>query len=414
MFREILHVDINSFYVSVELREQPKLMKEAVAVGGDEKNRHGIILAKTPLAKKYGVKTGETIWEAKKKCPQLILLPPHYEKYLQVSRLAHNIYYSYTNQVEPYGMDECWLDITGSKKLFGSADQIAHKIKRQIKNELGVTVSVGLSFNKVFSKLASDLKKPDALTIIPPKDFKKIVWPLPIQEMIMVGSSTTQKLNRINIYTLGELANTDPAILKSLLGINGVKLWHWANGHDDSYVRDYFHSIPIESIGKSITCSADLENNEEVGKVIQKLCQDISKRLIENKFLARGIHIGYRDDAFLSFGYDALLPYPTYSSLELFYSAYDIFKKHHTWKQKVRTIYVRAIHLVPDRNIIQSNFLHKMTSHYRRLVLEKNIYHIRKRFGEEAITYANLMGALKMPSDNRDIVKMPPSFFIKK
>lgn len=194
--RDILHVDMNSFYVSVELRDRPEYMEKAVAVGGDEENRHGIILAKTPLAKKYGVKTGEPIWQAKKKCPGLVILPPHYDKYIEVSKKAHKIYYSYTNQVEPFGMDECFLDVTGSKRLFGDGYNIGNEIKSRIKRELKVTVSVGRSFNKVFAKLASDMAGRDEICEINRDNFKKVVWPLEIDEMIMIGIKNQEEIKQ--------------------------------------------------------------------------------------------------------------------------------------------------------------------------------------------------------------------------
>ncbi|MGI5948922.1 DNA polymerase Y family protein [Peptoniphilus sp.] len=410
--RDILHVDMNSFYVSVELRDRPEEMKKAVAVGGDEENRHGIILAKTPLAKKYGVKTGEPIWQAKKKCPDLVILPPHYDKYIDISKRAHRIYYSYTNQVEPFGMDECFLDVTGSRKLFGDGHEIGEKIKNRVREELKVTVSVGRSFNKVFAKLASDEAGHDEIFEISRDNFREIVWSLEVDEMIMIGSRTKRKLNKINVYTLGDLAKTETKVLKNLLGINGVKLKNWANGYDDSNVLDYYAQIPIKTIGRSITCSEDLLNECEVRAVIQKLSQDISKRLIENKFLARGIHIGYRNHDILSFGYDRLLDYPTNSSIEITNLAMKVLREEGELENRMRAIYIRAINLVPDNYSVQTDFFKDIYAHEKSLKLESAIYSIRKRYGNDAITYASLLGDIKMPDDGREMVIMPHSFFM--
>ena len=410
--RDILHVDMNSFYVSVELRDRPEYMEKAVAVGGDEENRHGIILAKTPLAKKYGVKTGEPIWQAKKKCPGLVILPPHYDKYIEVSKKAHKIYYSYTNQVEPFGMDECFLDVTGSKRLFGDGYNIGNEIKSRIKRELKVTVSVGRSFNKVFAKLASDMAGRDEICEINRDNFKKVVWPLEIDEMIMFGIKTKRKLNKINIYTLGDLAGAEPDMLRNLFGINGLKFKNWANGYDDSKVLDYYAQIPIKTIGRSITCSEDLLNEFEVRAVLQKLSQDISKRLIENNFLARGIHVGYRDHDLCSFGYDSMLDYPTNSSIEITELAMEVLREHRELENRMRAIYIRAIKLVSDRESIQADFFKDISSHEKSLSLESAIYFIRKRYGKDAITYANLLGDIKMPNDGREMVIMPHSFFM--
>lgn len=410
--RDVLHVDMNSFYVSVELRDRPKEMEKAVAVGGDEENRHGIILAKTPLAKKYGVKTGEPIWQAKKKCPSLVILPPHYDKYLEVSKKAHKIYYSYTNQVEPFGMDECFLDVTGSRRLFGNGFEIGNEIKSRIKRELKVTVSVGRSFNKVFAKLASDMAGRDEICEINRDNFKKIVWPLEIDDMIMIGVKTKKKLNKINIYTLGDLATAEPGMLKSLFGINGLKFKNWANGLDDSRVLDYYSKIPIKTIGRSITCSEDLLNEFEVRAVIQKLSQDISKRLIENNFLARGIHVGYRDHDLYSFGYDKMLDYPTNSSIEITELAMKVLRDNRELENRMRAIYIRAINLVSNKESIQVDLFKDIYAHERSLKLESAIYSIRKRYGNDSITYANLLGDIKMPSDGREMVIMPHSFFM--
>lgn len=267
--RAILHSDLNSYYASVEMMLNPSLRGKAVAVCGSTENRHGIALAKSELAKMAGVKTGMVNWEAKRCCPNLIMVQPNFEQYIKYSALARNIYGRYTDQIEPYGMDECWLDITGNS--MGSPLAIAESIRETIKNELGLTVSIGVSFTKIFAKLGSDLKKPDAITCITPESYRKQIWPLPASDLLYVGRATTEKLHKHGIETIGGIAQCDKMLLKSWLGINGIKLWEFANGVDDSRVRPFDYEPVAKSVGHGITCTADLENNNEVLQVLFEL-----------------------------------------------------------------------------------------------------------------------------------------------
>ncbi|RVU55032.1 DNA polymerase IV [Anaerosphaera multitolerans] len=408
--RQILHIDMNSFYASVELLDKPELKNKPVAVGGDVEKRHGIILAKNILAKNSGVKTAEPIWEAKKKCPDLIILPPNYEKYLFYSRKSHEMYYSYTNQVEPFGMDECWLDVTGSYGLFGSGVKIGNEIRKRIKRELGLTVSIGVSFNKVFAKFGSDYKKPDALTYISKENYKDIIWPLNVEEMIMVGPKTKKKLNKLGIYKLSDLALANPKMLKNIFGINGVKIWQWANGRDESPVKDYKFRNPIKSIGHGITCSSDLVDDFEVRRVFQQLSQKVSGRLIDSGLKALGVQIYIRDSTLSSMTLQGKLNYPSYSSLELTERAMELFKSKYRWKHNVRAVAIRAINLRDILEVYQVHFLEDVGEHEKKLRMERTVKSIRDRFGKDSITYGNLIGDLKMPDDGRDIVIMPNSF----
>ena len=263
MERTILHCDMNNFYASVECMLDPKLRGKPVAVGGDVENRHGIILAKNYEAKQYGVQTAEALWQAKQKCPNLIIVPPHYEEYLKYSRLAHSIYAEYTDRIEPYGMDEVWMDITGSTRLFGDGEKVANELRRRIKFELGLTISVGVSFCKVFAKLGSDMKKPDAVTIIPQDSFREVIWDLPASDMLGVGRSTEKLLSSYGIRTIGQLANAYPDMLERKLGKNGMMLVAFANGLDRSRVAPQDYEPPMKSVGHGITTVQDLENNAE-------------------------------------------------------------------------------------------------------------------------------------------------------
>lgn len=275
MERAILHSDLNCFYASVEMMLDPSLRGKAVAVCGSTEDRHGIVLAKSEKAKKAGVKTGMVNWEARQQCPDLIVVPPQYDQYLKYSKLTQAIYQRYTDLIEPFGMDECWLDVTGSRMVCGDAMTIAENIRRSVREELGLTVSIGVSYNKIFAKLGSDMKKPDAITEICKDTFKDKVWPLDCSEMIYCGRATTAKLAKYCIYTIGDIAQTDPNFLKQLLGVNGLALWRYANGTDTSRVMHKDFVSPVKSVGHGITCIADLETEEEVWKVILSLCQDI-------------------------------------------------------------------------------------------------------------------------------------------
>ena len=249
----ILHSDMNSFYASVEMMLNPSLRGKPVAVCGATEDRHGIVLAKSELAKKAGVKTGMVNWEAERLCKDLILVPPHYDQYLKYSKLAHEIYYRYTDLVEPFGMDECWLDVTGSTYIFGSAMEIAEKIRKATREELGLTVSIGVSFNKIFAKLGSDMKKPDAITVIEKDTFRDKIWGLPAADLLGVGRATQRVLDSYCIRTIGDLAKTDPDFLKRRLGKPGVALWQYANGNDHSLVHNSDFVSPIKSVGHGIT-----------------------------------------------------------------------------------------------------------------------------------------------------------------
>ena len=292
--RTILHCDANNFYASVECALNPGLRDKFVAVSGDPEKRHGIILAKNTAAKACGVKTGETIWQAKLKCPQLICVPPHFDKYVEYSRRIFSIYTQYTQRVEPFGIDECWLDVTDSLKLLGSGEKIAEELRERIKREVGVTVSIGVSFTKVFAKLGSDMKKPDAVTVITPENFKSKVWGLDASEMLMVGRRTAAKLAGVGIHTIGDLANADERVLHRMLGVNGDKLRSEARGEGSDDVRLSYETDDPKSIGNSTTLPRDIVTREEVESVVTALAEMVATRLRKHGFVGRGIAVGIK------------------------------------------------------------------------------------------------------------------------
>ena len=258
--RSILHCDLNGFFASVECLKNPKLKNVPMAVSGDPKLRHGIILAKNELAKKYGIYTPETVYSAKKKCPNLVLVRPHFEDYHKYSKLVQQIYLKYTDRVEPFSIDECFLDITESLELFGTPVEIAYKIKEEVKNTLGLTISVGVSFNKIFAKMGSDMKKPDAVTVIDYEHFKEIIHPLSVDKMLFVGKSTTATLKKMRIDTIGDIANYDVNKLVKKLGKMGIELYRYANGIDNSEVAFFDTKRNPKSISKGITFPEDISD----------------------------------------------------------------------------------------------------------------------------------------------------------
>lgn len=407
MERSILHCDMNNCFASIEAKLDPSLRNKAIAVCGSEKERHGIVLAKSQEAKVLGVKTGEAIWEARLKCPHLLVVPPHYDEYLKYSKWAKSIYYEYTNQVEPFGLDEAWLDVTGSYMLHGPANEIADVLRQRIKTELGITISVGVSFNKTFAKLGSDFKKPDAVTEIKRDDFKSKVWPLEVDEMIGIGRVTKKKLNRINIYSLGDLAKSDPKVLKRLLGINGVYLWDMANGNDNSPVCDIDYVFPAKSIGQGITCTKDLVNDEEVKHVLQMLALKVTKRMIEAGLKCQGIVVSVRDCDLKTVSFQSKLSYPTISSIVMVERAMDLFKLNYRWHKTVRSVRIKAIYLEDDDKDIQLDFFEDYSSIKRKEDLDKTIYDIRKKFGNESITFCGLATDIKVPKHINEVITLP-------
>ncbi|MBR1534262.1 MAG: DNA polymerase IV, partial [Ruminococcus sp.] len=298
MMRTILHSDCNGFYASVECLYNPDIRDKPVAVGGDAEKRHGIILAKNQIAKAYHIKTGEAIWQARQKCPDLVVVPPHFERYMRFSKMCRRIYSDYTDHIENFGLDEAWLDVSGND---AGGEEIAHEIRERIKSELGITVSIGVSFNKIFAKLGSDYKKPDAVTVISRENFREIVWPLPAEDILYVGRSTKKKLNRLGVYTIGDLAAFPLPALRSNFGKWGDVLYTFSNGYDNSPVMHADESSAIKSIGNSTTTVRDLENDEDVKMIFMVLCDSVCRRLREQGAKAGVVAISVRDKELYSF-----------------------------------------------------------------------------------------------------------------
>ena len=380
MKRCVLHIDCNKFYASVECLYRPELRDKPMAVGGDPENRHGIILTKNEIASKYGLTVGEPLWKARQKCPDLVVVPPNYPLYLRFSALARKIYEDYSEFIEPFGVDECWLDVTGNEK---SGEEIAHEIRKRVKSQLGITVSVGVSFNKVFAKLGSDYKKPDAVTVIDESNYKDIAWSLPCGDLLMVGRSAQKKLNAYGINTIGDLADTDVAVLKSLFGKNGEMLHSFANGTECSPVRHKDEISDVKSVGNSTTAPRDLVNEEDVKTVFRVLCESVSTRLREKGLKGRVVTIYVRDKELSSFSRQMKIPANTDISTEIFYYAMKLFCANYFWNKPIRSLGVSVSDF--DVTYEQFDFEKTVENREKQERLEAAVDSLRRRFGNYCI-----------------------------
>ena len=391
MDRIILHCDLNCFYASVELLSHPDLRQVPMAVCGDPTARHGIILAKNEPAKRLGIQTAETIWQAKRKCPDLVLLPPHHDLYRQYSRQVNSIYEEYTDLVEPFGIDESWLDVTGSLHLFGGdAKALADTLRQRMREELGLTLSVGVSFNKVFAKLGSDYKKPDATTVISRENWRTVVWPLPVGALLYVGRAAQKVLSQHGVRTVGELAAMPEDTLEALLGKLGLQLHTYANGLDRSPVLSRDQREPIKSVGNSTTFSRDLTTWDQVRTGIAVLSDSVAMRLRRHGLCAGGVQVVLRTADFKNISRQKQLPRPTHLMRDLSEGALDLM--HQAWKAPtpIRMLSVTAIHLVPESEAyIQLDLLDRTSApcSEKQEKLERAMDAIRGKFGRDAISF---------------------------
>ena len=389
--RTILHSDLNNFYASVELLKHPECKDVPVVVCGSKEDRHGIVLAKNQIAKELGVKTGEVLWQAEKKCKNnLVKFQADFSSYLKVSCAVREIYGRFTDKIESFGIDECWLDITDSVKIFGSGEEIAEKIRTAVKEEIGVTVSIGVSFNKVFAKLGSDIKKPDAITVISMDNYKNIVWKLPAEDLLYVGRSTKKKLNALGIHTIGDIANTDEKILSNLLGVWGKTLHGYANGLDNSPVFNKRVEEGAKSIGNSMTNYKDLHTFDEVKTLILLLSESVASRLRESGLgKARTVKLTITDSLLQTYGKQGTFVNPSSSALDIAREAYKLFEKLYDWKNPVRALGVSVSNFtlgleqlsidIDDSKVIKKDRLD--------FAVDK----IRKKYGNNSVQRARIL-----------------------
>ena len=398
--RTILHSDCNSFYVSVECADHPSLCGKAVAVCGDPKERHGIILAKSDLAKKYGVATGKTVKSALEKCPGLILLPPNGEKYADYSHRMRAIYAEYTDRVEPFGLDESWLDVSGSRN---SGVQIAAELRRRAREELGITVSVGVSFNKVFAKLGSDLHKPDATTLITVQNFRQKIWPMPAESLLFIGRSTAKRLHEYGLHTIGDVATCGENVLHALLGKSGDTLYRYATGGDDTPVLPIEHEDNVKSIGNSTTPAFDIEDESDARRILYLLCDSVAERLRAQKMRCRTVSLWIRDSNLLTIERQLPLREPTDLSAEIMQASLYLLRRGWDMRSPLRSLGVRGSDLVSSLTGLQQTFA--ATYPNRQAALENTIDSIRARFGKASLQRCIMLSSRKVAnSDIRGVI----------
>ncbi len=391
--RVILHCDLNSFFASVELLDKPTLRDVPVAVCGDPKSRHGIILAKNEPAKKMGVKTAETLWQARKKCPALVLLPPHHRLYEEYSRRVNEIYDRFTDLVEPFGIDESWLDVTGCLHLFGGDGKaLADRIRATIREETGLTVSVGVSFNKVFAKLGSDMKKPDATTVIPVEGWQSMVWPLPLGDMLFAGHTATETLRKYGVETVGQLAACDPALPEQLLGKMGLQLWQYANGMDKSPVKPRHAAEPVKSVGNGTTFPQNLVRWEQLRAGLLPLCDSVATRLRQQGLYAGGVSLSIKDASFKTVSRQIRLDAPTHLMRDIHRTAMQLAGQ--LWKPPtpVRAMTVTALYVTEDGDAFRQLDLlggAAQERSQRQEKLEGTMDAIRRKYGRGAIAFGD-------------------------
>lgn len=386
--RVILHCDLNNFFASVSLLFNPTLRSVPVAVCGDKEQRHGIVLAKNEAAKRCGVKTAEAIFEAKAKCPELVILPPMMDKYKEYSEKAHRIYEEYTDMIEPFGIDECWLDVTGSRLLFGSGEEIADKIRREIKQKLGITVSVGVSFNKVFAKLGSDMKKPDGITVISRENFREKIWRLPISDLLFVGRKTTDRLRSCGICTIGDAAVCSDEMLERLLGKNGLELKRYALGEDNSPVSRQYEKATPKSIGRSVTRQQDFKTPDEIWGMFLSLAREISDSLREQGLYAGGVQVHIRNAALSVKEFSRSYPDSVNGAKIIAERGMELLNEHFGFTEPLRSVGLRAINLREYQTAIQEDIFGDSEKRETEEKIESSIYELRKKFGSTSITRA--------------------------
>lgn len=389
MERVILHSDLNNFYASVACHLHPELREKAVIVGGDPEKRHGIVLAKNMRAKACGVQTAEPLWQALQKCPDAVIVPPEFEQYAAFSARARQIYQDYTDQVESFGIDECWLDVTGSRDVCGTGEKIADEIRSRIRRELGVTVSVGVSFNKIFAKLGSDLKKPDAVTVISHDNFRQKIWNLPANELLYVGRATYRKLQKYAINTIGDLAQADRRFLKTILGINGEKLWQFANGLDRSPVIRAGEQEELKSIGNSTTAPRDLVGDRDIRITLYALSECVAQRLREHHVVCNTVKVQVRDAQLATYERQGGVEFPTCSSEVLFQRAYALFRESRP-PERIRSLGITAAALERS-DAVQLSFLPEVAAAQRHEKLEYVVDSLRGKYGKDIIRRGIIM-----------------------
>lgn len=385
--RTILHCDCNAFYASVETALNPELKNVPMAVGGNPEARHGIILAKNEAAKKYGVVTAETIWSARKKCPEIVIVPPHHDLYEEYSIRVNDIYKEYTEFVEPFGIDESWLDVTDVRELFGDGEKIANELRERVRREVGLTISVGVSFTKAFAKLGSDYKKPDATTVIMPEDVEKTVYPEKLNTLLFAGRKTCEEFKKYGIITIGDLAKSDESFILNKFGKNGHLLYKYANGTDGERVRSIYENEDVKSIGNSYTFPHDLVGEEEIRTAAVWLADTVSSRLRRAGVKCGGVAVVIKDENLKSITRQKALDRATDHAADLAKCAMELVKKCRSLSRPVRMLGITAMNLSSGGTGQVSLFDTGKSEKNEKL--DAAMDSVRKKYGKNALKFAS-------------------------
>ena len=389
------------------MQRHPELRDKPLAVCGSQEERHGIVLAANYIAKPYGVKTGMAVWQARQRCPHLVMLPPDMGEYIRFSQMTREIYEDYTDQIEPFGLDENWLDVTGSVGMFGSPMTIAREISDRMKFELGITCSIGVADNKITAKLGSDYKKPDAITRIERDNYREVVYPLPVEDLLYVGPATSKKLRGLGISTIGGLAQAPLDTLTRKLGKMGTVLQTFALGLDPSPVQKSSHIPNIKSVGNSATTPRDMTCDSDVELMLLLLAESVASRMRELASRCTVVEVYIRDVELNSFCRQRKLEVPTCSSDEIAQTACDLFRQNYRWVRPLRSIGVRGAGLVEATAGTQLSLYPEETRRDKWERIDAAVDRLRQRYGYRSIQRARLftdplLGAIN-PKDNHTV-----------
>ncbi len=411
MSRIILHADANSFYATVECLYRPEAQGKPLSVCGDPEKRHGIVLASNQLAKKCGIKTGMAVWQAKQACPGLITVPPDFALYKHFSHMLRDIYEEYSDRVESFGLDECWVDLTNPNFTIEDGEVKAHEIRRRVKEELGITISVGVSNNKIFAKLGSDMKKPDAVTVVHPDHFRKTIWPLPACELLYVGPKTTRKLMDYNILTIGDLANAPRSLLKYKLGKNGLMLQDYANGMDRAPVKPTTLEESIGSVGNSITPPHDIRTVEDARCIYYLLAESVGARMRDAHLQGQCVSISVRTTGLMSYSCQRKLSFATNVTSEIAGVACQLFTERFTHTLPLRSVGVSCSGLSMEGAPVQMDLFGRQQQREKRHQLDCALDAIRQRYGNLCVVRGIVLAEPNIakvdPKDDHTIHPVP-------
>lgn len=386
--RSILHCDLNNFFASCEVLKNPELKDKPVAVGGKEEDRHGVIVASNYLAKSYGIKCGVTTYQAKKLCKDVVIVHSGFSLYEEYSKRVRAIYLDYTDKVEVFSIDECFLDITHSLKLFGTAEKIANEIKERVKNEIGLTISVGVSFNKAFAKIGSDLKKPDAVTVITKQNFKDIIWNLKVNSLVGVGHQINKEFEKLNIITIKDLANCNREYILAKFGKVGEILWKNANGLDDQEVLSINTPEKPKSVGNSTTFYKDLTNKKDIKLGFSVIAENLIARLFEkNIFFAKTLQIVVKDSNLKIYQKQTKIDFEL-NSKNITDTAYKLFIDNYYHLTKIRLLGITITDFC-DGNLKQASFFDNIKENKKQSKLDKTIINLKTKYSNNIISRAN-------------------------